>query len=133
MVAQCTERPRRDRAGKVIGQVEGEVRYVLGSGSHARAFLIERDEYLFQSPITWYAQENRLALAPSYENRVGVLSGRSRRPAWCATRIRSSTWKEPRVATGRQPSAAILSAASVAMVRENCTWPNPRSLPATHP
>ncbi len=62
---------KRDRNGKVIGQVEGEVRYVLGSGSHARAFLIERDDYLFQSPITWYSQENRWALAPSYENRVG--------------------------------------------------------------
>ncbi len=62
---------KRNRAGKVIGQVEGEVRYVLGSGSHARAFLIERDDYLFQSPITWYAQENRWSLAPSYENRVG--------------------------------------------------------------
>lgn len=62
---------RRDRAGKVIGQVEGEVRHVLGSGAHARAFLIERDDYLFQSPITWYSQEGRWALAPSYEERVG--------------------------------------------------------------
>jgi Tetratricopeptide repeat/Cytochrome c554 and c-prime len=62
---------RRDRTGKVIGQVEGEVRYVLGSGSHARAFLIERDDYLFQSPITWYSQEDRWGLAPSYEKRVG--------------------------------------------------------------
>ena len=62
---------RRDRAGKVIGQVEGEARYVLGSGAHARAFLIERDDYLFQSPITWYSQEGRWALAPSYEKRVG--------------------------------------------------------------
>lgn len=124
---------KRNRAGKVIGQVEGEVRYVLGSGSHARAFLIERDDYLFQSPITWYAQENRWSLAPSYENRVGASSGRSLRPAWCATRIRWSTWKEPRGGTGRQRSAAIRSAASDAMVRESCTWPDPRSLPATHP
>ena len=62
---------RRDRGGKVIGRVEGEARYVLGSGAHARAFLIERDDYLFQSPITWYSQDGRWGLAPSYEKRVG--------------------------------------------------------------
>lgn len=62
---------RRDRAGKVVGQVEGEARYVLGSGAHARAFLIQRDDYLFQSPMTWYSQEKRWDIAPSYENRVG--------------------------------------------------------------
>ncbi len=62
---------KRDRGGQVIGQVEGEVRYVLGSGSHARAFLIERDDYLFQSPITWYSEGGRWALAPGYERQVG--------------------------------------------------------------
>jgi hypothetical protein len=62
---------KRSKAGEVIGQVEGEARYVLGSGSHARAFLIERDDYLFQSPITWYAQDGRWDLAPGYEKRDG--------------------------------------------------------------
>jgi Flp pilus assembly protein TadD len=60
---------RRDGQGRVIGQVEGEVRYVLGSGSRAMAFLIDRDGYLFESPITWYAQGGRWDLAPGYEGK----------------------------------------------------------------
>ena len=72
---------RRDRAGKVIASVEGQVRYVLGSGAHARSFLIERDDYLFQSPITWYAQEGRWALAPSFGNRVGRFERQIHPPA----------------------------------------------------
>ena len=71
---------RRDRAGKVIAQVEGEVRYVLGSGSHARAFLIERDDYLFQSPITWYSQESA-GLAPGMRTGSAGSNGKSRPPA----------------------------------------------------
>src|SRR6185437_7885781 len=60
---------RRDRDGRVIGEVEGEVRYVLGSGSRARAFLIGRDDYLFQSPVTWYSQRSCWDLAPGFEDR----------------------------------------------------------------
>lgn len=60
---------RRDGRGRVIGSVEGEARYVLGSGAHAMAFLIERDGYLFQSPITWYSQQDRWDLAPGYRGR----------------------------------------------------------------
>ena len=59
----------RDGEGKTIGQVDGEVRYVLGSGTRAFAFLIQRDDYLFQSPLTWYAQGKRWGLAPSFEGR----------------------------------------------------------------
>lgn len=58
---------RRDRQGREIGRVEGEVRYLLGSGTRAHAFLIQRDDYLFQSPITWYSQQHRWDLAPGYE------------------------------------------------------------------
>jgi tetratricopeptide (TPR) repeat protein len=61
---------RRDRHGRIIAQAEGEVRYVLGSGSRGLSFLIDRDGYLFQSPITWYAQKRRWDLAPGYENRT---------------------------------------------------------------
>ncbi len=60
---------RRDSAGKVIGDVEGEVKYVLGSGTRALAFLIQREDYLFQSPVTWYSQKKRWDLAPSFEGR----------------------------------------------------------------
>jgi len=60
---------RRDARGRVVGQVEGEVRYVLGSGRHAVAFLIGRGDYLFQSPVTWYAQTSSWGLAPGFEGK----------------------------------------------------------------
>jgi Flp pilus assembly protein TadD len=58
---------RRDEQGRTIGDVEGEVRYVIGSGTRALAFLIDRDGYLFESPITWYSQQKRWDLSPGYE------------------------------------------------------------------
>jgi tetratricopeptide (TPR) repeat protein len=59
---------RRDSAGRVVARNEAEVRFVVGSGRQAFAYLIERDGFLFQSPITWYAQKRRWDLAPGYEN-----------------------------------------------------------------
>src|SRR5438046_2529800 len=44
---------RRDTSGRIIIQNEAEVQFVLGSGSQGFSYLIERDGFLFQSPITW--------------------------------------------------------------------------------
>ena len=62
----------RDCAGHVDASNEGEVRYVLGSGCRGLSFLIERGEVLFQSPISWYAQERRWDLVPGYDVRNGT-------------------------------------------------------------
>src|SRR5207249_7167747 len=48
----------------VLAQIEQEVAYVLGSGTRGRAYLINRDGYLFQSPISWYTQKNAWDLSP---------------------------------------------------------------------
>ena len=45
---------------------EHEIRYVIGSGTRGYAFLVEHDNKLFQSPISWYTQEKTWDLAPSY-------------------------------------------------------------------
>ena len=58
---------RRDSAGRVIARNEAEVKFVVGSGRRAFAYLIERDGFLFQSPMTWYAQKQRWDLSPGYE------------------------------------------------------------------
>jgi len=60
---------RHDASGRAVAQNEAEVQYVLGSGRQAFAFLIERDGFLFESPITWYAGERKWHLSPSYERR----------------------------------------------------------------
>jgi Flp pilus assembly protein TadD len=57
---------RRDAKGNAFGEIEAEVRYVLGSGTRGIAFLIERDGFLFQSPIAWFAQQGRWDISPGY-------------------------------------------------------------------
>jgi Flp pilus assembly protein TadD len=57
---------RRDSSGRIIARNEAEVRYVLGSGSQGIGYLIERDGFLFQSPISWYVQKRQWNLAPGY-------------------------------------------------------------------
>jgi hypothetical protein len=61
---------RRDASGRVISKVEAEVAYTIGSGRQALSYLIERDGFLFESPITWYAKDRRWGLSPAYERRV---------------------------------------------------------------
>jgi predicted CXXCH cytochrome family protein len=57
---------RRTAEGKVLAEMEGEVQYALGSGTRGIAFLIERDGFLFQSPIAWFAQQGRWDISPGY-------------------------------------------------------------------
>ena len=58
---------RRDASGRVVARNEAEVKYVLGSGNHGASFLIDRDGYLFQSPISWYANGRRWDISPGYQ------------------------------------------------------------------
>ena len=51
---------RRGADGDVLSEIEAEVRVALGSGTRGVNFLIERDGFLFQSPITWYAMSTPL-------------------------------------------------------------------------
>jgi predicted CXXCH cytochrome family protein len=57
---------RRDAEGRVFAENEAEVRYALGSGTRGIAFLIDRDGFLFQSPIAWFAQPGRWDTSPGY-------------------------------------------------------------------
>jgi predicted CXXCH cytochrome family protein len=58
-----------DPDGKVLAESEAEVQFAVGSAEHGRGYLVNRDGYLFQSPITWYPQAGRWDLSPSYELR----------------------------------------------------------------
>lgn len=44
-----------------------EVRWVMGSGTFAEAYLMKTDDTWIQSPVTWYAAPDELAIAPGYE------------------------------------------------------------------
>ncbi len=57
---------RRDAGGTLLAEIEAEVQFVLGSGTRGIAYLIERGGYLFQSPISWYTQQQRWDVSPGY-------------------------------------------------------------------
>jgi Flp pilus assembly protein TadD len=57
----------RDALGRIVTRTEAEVQYVLGSGSQGLAYLVERDGFLFESPITWYSRKQRWDLSPGFE------------------------------------------------------------------
>ncbi len=57
---------RRAADGGVLAETEAEVRFALGSGTHGINYLIERDGFLFQSPIAWFAQQSRWGISPGY-------------------------------------------------------------------
>jgi Flp pilus assembly protein TadD len=57
---------RRGPDGAAFAEVEAEVRYALGSGTRGITYLIERDGFLFQSPIAWFAQQRRWDISPGY-------------------------------------------------------------------
>jgi len=59
---------RMERAGEVS---EYLVAYVIGSGSHARGYLIQIGDHLFQSPICYYTNRRAYDLAPGFE-RIGA-------------------------------------------------------------
>ena len=55
---------RRGADGTVLAEIEAEVRFALGSGTRGIAFLIDREGFLFQSPIAWFAQRRRWDVSP---------------------------------------------------------------------
>ena len=46
---------------------EFPVKYVVGSGRHARTYLVEADGFLTESPVTWYESQKAWHLSPGYD------------------------------------------------------------------
>jgi Flp pilus assembly protein TadD len=57
---------RRNADGSLFAEIEAEVGFSLGSQKRGAAYLIERDGFVFQSPIAWFAQERRWDISPGY-------------------------------------------------------------------
>jgi hypothetical protein len=58
---------RRDATGRIVARSEAEVQFVLGSGRQGMSYVIDRDGFLFESPINWYSQKRRWDLSPGFE------------------------------------------------------------------
>jgi predicted CXXCH cytochrome family protein len=55
-----------DQDGTVLARLEAEAEYAIGSGTRGRSYVVNRDGFLFESPISWYTQKQRWDLSPGY-------------------------------------------------------------------
>src|SRR6266849_3616922 len=60
---------RKDPQGQILCENSVEIAYAIGSGSRAVSYLIDRDGWLFQSPVSWYTHKAVWDLSPSFEQR----------------------------------------------------------------
>ena len=57
----------RDTLHKRVEQID----YIVGSGHHTNSHMREENGYLYQIPVTWYAQAGRWDLAPGFRGDEG--------------------------------------------------------------
>lgn len=55
-----------DSRGKVVTTQAVNADYALGSGVRGRSYLVDRGGLLYQSPVSWYSQEQKWDLSPGY-------------------------------------------------------------------
>jgi hypothetical protein len=53
--------------GTVIARVDLPLRYLIGSGEYARAYAVEVDGFLHESPLAWYAHLKKWDMSPGYD------------------------------------------------------------------
>ena len=53
--------------GKEIARIDLPVRYLVGSGNFSRTYIVEIDDFLHESPITWYASKKKWDMSPGYD------------------------------------------------------------------
>jgi Tfp pilus assembly protein PilF len=57
-----------DAGGKPVNAISQKVDYLFGSGHRARVYVYRTPGgEMFELPVAWYAQEQRLAMAPGYD------------------------------------------------------------------
>jgi len=55
-----------DSNGNRIHELARQMEWVVGSGTSARTYLVEQDEWFYELPITWYTQQGRWDFSPGY-------------------------------------------------------------------
>ncbi len=56
-----------DRDGKRIFRQDREIAYVIGSGENGVSFIVQRDGYLFEAPLSYYSKSHNWGFSPGYE------------------------------------------------------------------
>jgi Tfp pilus assembly protein PilF len=57
-----------DRPGDPEVQGKRELLYFIGSGKRGRTYLFKTDDFLFESPVNWYANKQMWDTAPAYQS-----------------------------------------------------------------
>ncbi|MEI6539364.1 MAG: hypothetical protein WCO86_07510, partial [Planctomycetota bacterium] len=57
----------RNEQGDEVVLADHPVSMVVGSGNHARTYLVESDGFYMESPVTWYTSKNAWAISPGFE------------------------------------------------------------------
>ena len=57
----------KDESGELV-LCDFPMRYVIGSGNHSRSYLVERDGFLVESPVTWYTARQAWGMSPGYQD-----------------------------------------------------------------
>jgi hypothetical protein len=63
---------RQDAAANLLAEHTMEVHYAIGSGRGGYSYLTDRDGYLFQAPISWFAQKQIWDLSPGFDDAAVV-------------------------------------------------------------
>lgn len=58
----------RNKLGEEVILADHALSLAVGSGHHARTYLIESDGFLMESPLTWYASKNAWEISPGFDN-----------------------------------------------------------------
>ena len=59
---------RLDAKGKTLSTHQAEVQFYIGSGARGRSYVVGRDGFLSESPISWYSHKEKWDLSPGYRN-----------------------------------------------------------------
>lgn len=59
---------RLNSSGDTVHKREEYVSYIVGSGQHTNSHILNINGFLYQAPLTWYAQAKKWDLPPGFEN-----------------------------------------------------------------
>ncbi len=60
---------RLDAGGQKVHSLVREVKYIVGSGNHVRSYITELNGFVFELPVSWYAERKKWDLSPGFQKR----------------------------------------------------------------
>jgi predicted CXXCH cytochrome family protein len=67
---------RLDETGDTIHNRVEKISYIVGSGHHTNSHIVDFNGYIFQAPVTYYTQDGKWDMAPSFREEGNLRFGR---------------------------------------------------------